>query len=53
MILTDEHREYLIELRDSGETNMFGARPYLMADFDLTKAEAGDILSQWMGEFDE
>ena len=39
---------YLDELRESGETNMFGARPYLMQEFDISKNEATDILSEWM-----
>lgn len=31
--LTDDHLEYLDGLRESGATNMFGARPYLMEEF--------------------
>ena len=50
----DEHLEFLDELRDSGDTNMFGARPYLMNEFwDLTKQEAAAILTYWMGTFGE
>ena len=50
----DEHLEYLDELRESGATNMFGARPYLMNEFwDLTKQEAAAILTYWMGTFGE
>ncbi len=53
-ILKEEHLEYLDELRDSGATNMFGARSYLMAVYDdLTEKEAGDILSYWMKTFSE
>lgn len=52
--LTDEHLEYLDDLRESGETNMFGARPYLMAKFpDLSNDEAGKILTHWMHTFGE
>ena len=48
----DEHLEYLDDLRESGETNMFGARPYLRAEYpELTKQEARDILSYWMETF--
>jgi hypothetical protein len=43
-----EYFDYLDELRDSGDTNMFGARPYLQQMFGLDKHEAGKILSQWM-----
>jgi len=40
--------KYLDELRDSGVTNMFGARPYLMGNFPLSKKDATKILTQWM-----
>lgn len=43
--------EYLNDLRDSGITNMFGARPYLMEDLDLDKNTAGKLLSTWMKVF--
>ena len=46
---TDEHLVYLDDLRDSGATNMFGARPYLVNEFGLDKNLAGEILSYWMG----
>ena len=37
----DEHLEYLDALRESGETNMFGARPYQMREFpNSSKDEA-------------
>ena len=47
----DEHLEYLDGLRESGVTNMFGARPYLQEEFALPKSEAGAILSYWMQSF--
>jgi hypothetical protein len=40
--------EYLDALRESGEINMFGARPYLMEEFGVSQSEASDILSDWM-----
>ena len=43
--------KYLEELKESGQTNMFGARPYLMARFGLDKKEAGEILSAWMKSY--
>lgn len=50
--MTQEHKEFLDELRESGETNMFGARPYLLEEFpELTKEEAKEVLSQWMKSF--
>ena len=45
--------EYLDDLRESGETNMFGARPYLEDEFELNKSDAGVILSEWMTTFSE
>jgi hypothetical protein len=50
---TDEHLEYLDELREFGVTNMFGAAPYLMKEFSLDRKEAGEILSYWMKTFSE
>lgn len=44
--------KYLNDLRESGITNMFGARPYLMNALDLDKKTAGDLLSIWMQVFD-
>lgn len=50
----DKHLLYLDALRESGATNMFGARPFLMDfDPDLSKAEAGAILGYWMNTFSE
>lgn len=46
--VTDEHLEYLDELRESGRTNMFGAVPFLQNEFDLDRAEAEEILAYWM-----
>ena len=49
---TDEHLDFLDILRESGETNMFGAAPYLRAEFDeLTKTEATKITVYWMQTF--
>uniref|UniRef100_A0A6M3M443 Uncharacterized protein n=1 Tax=viral metagenome TaxID=1070528 RepID=A0A6M3M443_9ZZZZ len=52
--IEDEHLEYLDLLRESGVTNMFGARPYLMGEYpELTKNEAGQVLQYWMRTFSE
>ena len=40
--------EYLDELRESGSVNIFGAGQYLELEFDLTKHEARQYLSQYM-----
>jgi hypothetical protein len=53
---TDEDKPYfdfLVALRDSGATNMFGASPYLQDEFGLSKSEARKILSKWMKSFSE
>ena len=45
---------YLDRLRESGETNMYGAAPYIREEFDflyLSKAQARDILGSWMKDF--
>ena len=51
MITKQEIHDFLIELRDSGETNMFGAAPYLMNEFGMTRYEAKDALLEWMRSF--
>jgi hypothetical protein len=49
-----EYFDYLEELRQSGDTNMFGARPYLQAAFpELSEKEAGTELSRWMAFHEE
>jgi len=51
---SDEDKPYfdfLLALRDSGATNMFGATPYLQSEFGLSKSEARKILAKWMKSF--
>ena len=52
-ITDSEVFDYLVELRDSGETNMFGAVPYLQTKFGFDKYAAKDLLFKWMRSFDE
>ena len=53
-IVTDEHLEYLDDLRESGRTNMLGAAPYLLDEFtSLDKSDAKEVLLYWMDSFDE
>ncbi len=50
--IKDEHLTFLDELRESGETNMYGSRPYLMEhDQSLKSKEAGMIVIYWMKTF--
>lgn len=49
---TETYFNFLSALRESGYTNMFGARPYLTTAFpELTEEEAGEILTDWMKSF--
>ena len=48
-----EEFEYLNLLRDSGETNMWGASTYLISEFGMESDEARKILSSWMDSFKE
>ena len=50
-IVEDKHLEFLDDLRESGVTNMFGAGPYLVSEFGVSKKESHDILSYWMKSF--
>lgn len=43
-----QYFDFLEDLRQSGDTNMFGASPYLQAAFGLEKKEGVSILSAWM-----
>ena len=46
--VTEEHLEYLDDLRDSGVTNMLGAGAYVQATFDETRQRANKIVTYWM-----
>lgn len=50
-IVTDEHLEYLDDLRESGVTNMFGAGQFLEANFELNSVDSRKILVYWMETF--
>jgi len=42
---------FLNDLRDSGITNMFGARPYVVEAFGIPPKKAGELLTLWMKNF--
>jgi hypothetical protein len=46
---------YLDALRESGETNMFAAVPYLKKEFAELKTDkqAAKVLAEWMNTFSE
>jgi len=50
-LMTEEHKVFLDDLRESGVTNMFGAAPYLQEEFGLDRRDAKDILIEWMKSF--
>ena len=43
--------KYLDTLRESGDTNMFGAGPYVEEVFGLKKKEAKSLTVGWMKTF--
>ena len=47
----EDYAEFLINLRDSGVTNMYGAAPFLEDEFDIDHNTASKVLSQWMQSF--
>lgn len=49
----DEVFEYLDLLRETGATNMFGAGPYLVRDFEMSRNDSRAALSEWMRTFGE
>ena len=42
---------YLDMLRESGETNMYGAGAYLVREYGLSKGDARKVLKAWMQDF--
>ena len=48
---TDEVLLYLDELRESGDTNMYGAGPYLVEEFGCDRATSHLWLAYWMETF--
>jgi len=45
--------EFLNLLRNSGLTNMYGATPYITAEFGINKSDAQNLLKLWMSNFNE
>lgn len=43
--------EFLDVIRESGSINMFGAAPYIVDAFGVTRYEAKDLLLEWMQTF--
>jgi hypothetical protein len=45
--------QYLDNLRESGQVNMFGSGTYLQSAFGLSRYEAKDVVLEWMKTFEE
>lgn len=45
--------DFLVELRDSGEVNMWGAGEYLEVHFGLSRREAKAALLDWFESFNK
>lgn len=52
---TDNPNQYIFDfldnLRDSGQINMFGAASVLQEVFDLSRRESQSVLQEWMTSF--
>jgi hypothetical protein len=50
--VTEEHLVYLDELRESEDTIMYKARPFVEDEFpEMSHDEAGVLLTYWMRSF--
>jgi len=52
-IVEEEHLQFLDDLQMSGETNMFGATPYIQDHFNLSARDSMTILQYWMESFSQ
>lgn len=50
-VLTEEMSEYLVNLRDSGITNMWASPEYLGKRFELSEEDASTAVGEWMNSF--
>lgn len=49
----EKYFEFLNNLRESGEINMFGAPAVLREVFDLSKQESYDVFTAWAEQFNK
>lgn len=49
--MANKYWEFLERLRRSGVTNMYGAAPYIEAEFGVSHGEATAILADWMRNY--
>ena len=51
---TDDMLEYLDDLRESGQTNMFGAGKWIRGEFpNLSRKQAKQVVLYWMNSFED
>lgn len=50
-VMDEKYINYLNDLRESGETNMFGAAIYVEQTFGVSKDESRKIVKHWMKNF--
>jgi hypothetical protein len=50
---TDEMLEYLDDMRESNDINMFGCGPYLQSEFGIDRREAKAVFFYWKDTFGE
>ena len=50
-ILLADAYHYLDALRESGDTNMWAASLWLIAEYEISKVDASSIHSWWMQDF--
>ena len=43
--------QYLDQLRESGEVNMFGSAAYVQKEFELCREDAQRVVEEWMQQF--
>ena len=48
---TKEIFQYLDQLRESGEVNMFGSAAYVQEEFELSRKDAQRVVEEWMQQF--
>lgn len=49
--IKEKHLLFLDRLRESGETNMYGAAPWIEAAFGMSRERATKVLVYWMRTF--
>jgi len=53
MTTQEEVNQFLLELRDSGVTNMFGSGVYVEREFNVSKKEASEFVLKWMSSMED